>query len=416
MAEAYNTKFTKKMKRTHTIWLPDMLHYHNELLQAAFCSCGYHLEILPEHDRLSGFSLPYISGDYCLPVFLILGQILAFIQSGDCDLSRAAFMEPQAGGACRAGNYYNTIIKSLQKAGYPQLPVISLNFLGHERHPGFSITPRLLQGAVAAVCYGDLLMMLLQQVRPYETTEGMAKSCHRKWMQFLSDEIRQGKNISSKKRIIRYQEIVEDFKKIPRKEVHLKKVGVTGEVYMKYSPIGNRHLEEYLQKEKYGYRVGGFINYAIYIVDSELSRMRLQGKGKLSQKICHDVLNYLKALQGDLYQVIEAGSVFTADTPFDALKEKAGSIIDCSCQEGDGWLIAGEAAALISQGYDHILILHPFGCLVSHVCVRGILKKLRNKFPGANIQPIEYDYDSSQALQESRILLGLGDLKIRRDI
>lgn len=402
-------EFTKKMKKSHTIWLPDMLHYHNELLQAAFFSCGYQLKILPDHDRLSEYALPYISGDYCLPVFLILGQMLALVESGECDIAQTAFMEPQTEGACRAGNYYNSIIESLKKAGYSRIPVISLNAFGHEKHPGFSITPKLLFGAVAAICYGDLLMMLLQQVRPYEITKGQAEDCQEKWLKILSNDIKQGKNISSGRRKLRYQEMIKDFANIPVGAENLKKVGITGEIYMKFSPIGNDHLEKYLQSERCDYRMGGFINYAIYIVDSELHKMHLQGMGRMPQEICQRILGYLKRLQKDLYEAVELNKTFRADAPFDKLKDMAGSIIDGSCNEGDGWLIAGESADLIRQGYDHILILHPFGCLVSHVCIRGILKKLRTKFPRANIQAIEYDYDSSKTLRESRIILGLSD-------
>lgn len=410
MARTQGAEFTKKMKKTHKIWLPDMLHYHNELLQAAFLGCGYQLEILPMSRRVSDYSQPYISGDYCFPIFCILGQLLAFLESGDCDVDRTAFMEPQTGGACRAGNYYNSIIECLKKAGYPQIPVISLNAFGEERHPGFSITPRLLFGAVTAVCYGDLLMTLLQQVRPYERAKGQVEDCRQKWMRILSDDIRRGKNISGRKRRERYQEIIEDFKGIPTQKKEIKKVGIAGEVYMKFSPVGNEQLEDYLQGEGCDYRMGGFVNYAIYIVDSEFAKMRLRGDPKWQQEVCFRVLCYLKRIQGDLYNAL-SGKNFGADADFESLKEKASEIIDCSCNEGDGWLIAGEAADLIQQGCDHILILHPFGCLVSHVCIRGIIKKLRARFPGVNIQAIEYDYDSSKTLRESRILLGLSDFK-----
>ena len=166
MKEEGRAEFTKAMKDTHTILLPDMLHYHNALLQAAFAACGYRLEILPEEKNLPEYSLPYISGDYCLPAVLILGQMLAALRSGRFQPDQIAFMEPQTGGACRAGNYYNSIIKSLKEAGYGHIPVISLNAFGKDKHAGFTITPKLLFRAIAAVCYGDLLMTLYQQVRP----------------------------------------------------------------------------------------------------------------------------------------------------------------------------------------------------------------------------------------------------------
>lgn len=400
-------EFTKKMKKTHTIWLPDMLHYHNALLQAAFARCGYRLEILPEYDHLAKYPLPYISNDYCYPSILILGQVLAFIRSGDCDIHHAAFMEPQTGGACRAGNIYHSMIQCLQKIGFPQVPVISLNAFGAEKHRGFSITPRLLFAAVAAVCYGDLLMTLLQQTRPYEAKEGEAKRCFGKWMDILAEDLESGRYISRAKRKERYKEIVEDFDKIPIQERKRKKVGITGEIYMKFSPIGNAHLENYLEQAGYAYRMGGFVNYAIYVVDGELEKACMQGAGRMQKKAYQAVLSYLKRIQKDLYDAVASSCICRPDALFDEMKANAVKFLNSGCCTGDGWLIAGEVIDLISQGYGHILILHPFGCLVSHVCIRGILKKLHAAFPGVTIQAVEYDYDSSKALRESRIMLGL---------
>lgn len=402
-------EFTRTMKKTHTIWLPDMLHYHNELLQAAFLRCGYRLEILPEYENLAKYPLPFISNDYCYPSILILGQVLAFVQSGDCDIAHTAFMEPQTGGACRAGNIYHSMIQCLRKNGLPQVPVISLNAFGNEKHSGFTITPALLFGAVAAVCYGDLLMLLLQQTRPYEAEQGEANRCRKKWLGILTEDIKAGRNISRAKRKERYKEMIEDFKNIPLRKKKLTKVGITGEIYMKFSPIGNDHLEDFLYRSAYDFRLGGFINYAVYLVDGELMKARMQGANKLIQKGYLFVLSYLKKIQKDLYDAVAASGVFQPDMLFTEMKEGAAKFLNSGCSTGDGWLIAGEVIDLISQGYDHILILHPFGCLVSHVCIRGILKKLHEAFPDVMIQAVEYDYDSSKALRESRILLGLSD-------
>lgn len=401
-------EFTKAMKKTHKIWLPDMLHYHNELLQAAFFSCGYQLEIMPEDKNLAKHALPLISNDYCYPSVLILGQVLALAKSEDFDIGHAVFMEPQTGSACRAGNIYHSMIRCLIKIGHPEVPVISLNAFGAEKHKGFSITPRLFVGAEAAVCYGDLLMMLLQQVRPYEKRCGEAEACRDKWISILSEDILNGRNISSAKRKKRYGEIVEDFQKIPLEKRRCKKVGIAGEIYMKFSPIGNEHLEDFLKQIGCEYRLGGFLNYVIYLVDSELEKECAQNARKTYIQVYQIILRYLKKIQKELYLPVDASGVFRRDALFDDIKESSRKIINSGCNVGDGWLIAGEVLDLISQGYEHILILHPFGCLVSHVCIRGIMKKLHAEFPHIDIQAVEYDYDSSKALRESRILLGLG--------
>ncbi len=407
MKETKRVEFTKAMKHTHTILLPDMLHYHNELLQAAFSAGGYHLEILPEETNLHGYALPYINSDYCLPTVLILGQVLAAVRSGRFDPERIAFMEPQTGGACRAGNIYNSIIHSLKKAGYSQIPVISLNAFGKEKHAGFTITPKLLFCAIAAVCFGDLLMTLYQQVRPYECRRGEAKACLERWNKKLCEDILAGKHISGRKRKEQYRQIVREFAKIPVEERSIRSVGITGEIYMKFSPIGNRHLEQFLQTQDCAYRMGGFVNYAIYLVDSELEDQRLCGSGQMIQKAYGTVFHYLTRIQQDINQSIAEESRFVPDADFVKMKELAAPVIDRGCHTGDGWLVAAEVADLAEKGYRNILIVHPFGCLVSHVCERGIMKKLHERYPDVNIQTVEYDYDSTRALLESRILLGI---------
>lgn len=407
MRETGRAEFTRKMKRTHTILLPDMLHYHNALLQAAFAACGYHLEILPEEQNLPGYSLPYISSDYCFPTVLILGQVLAAVRSGRFQPDQIAFMEPQARGACRAGNIYNSMIESLKKTGYSQIPVISLNAFGQYKHPGFTITPKLLFCAVAAVCFGDLLMTLYQQVRPYECRRGDAKACWQRWNDKLCKDIAAGKNISAKKRKERYRQIVRDFAKIPMEDRNIRRVGIVGEIYIKFSPIGNRHLEQFLQKQDCAYRMGGFVNYCIYLVDSEQEDQELCGAGRMERKACDMVLRYLIRIQNDINQSIVQESRFAPDANFAEMKELAAPIINRGCRTGDGWLVAAEAADLIERGCENILIVHPFGCLVSHVCERGILKKLHERYPNVNIQTVEYDYDSANTLRESRIMLGI---------
>lgn len=408
--KATKAEFTKAMRKTHTIYMPDMLGYHNAFLKAAFFRAGYHLEIMSKDQKLVNYSLPYISGDYCLPAMMILGQMFATIEDGKVDIDKIAFLEPQAGGACRAGNYYNSMIKSLDRAGYGHIPVISLNAYGQEKHPGFSITPKLIAGAVAAVCYGDLLMTLLQQIRPYEVKAGATQRCYDMWVRRIARDIRTGKNISKKNRKKRYEEIVESFSRIKTKKDKNKiRVGITGEIYIKFSRIGNDNLEEFLQQQGCDYRMGGFVNYAIYLVNSERENQDLKGTSPAILGIIDKLAEYLEKLQQDMNEAL-TNAGFLADASFSKLQTLAEPIIAKGCNTGDGWLIAGEVADLAQQGYDHILIVHPFGCLVSHVCERGIMKKLHKSYPSVNIQTIEYDYDTSETLRESRLMLALSDI------
>ncbi|MBR4670371.1 MAG: hypothetical protein IKO84_07210 [Butyrivibrio sp.] len=394
------------MKKTHTIYMPDMLHYHNELLIAAFKYGGYDLAVVPEYERVPENAFRFINSAYCTCAIDIIGNLMAHIASGNVDLDRTAILEPQVGGACRAGNYYDLIIQCVKKSGY-KIPVLSLNFRGAESHPGFKINLKLLFGAIAAVCYGDLLMSLLQQIRPYEKNKGETESLYHKWIDRLSGYISVGKNILLKDNI--YQEIISEFQKIPRyskDERMLTKVGVAGEIYIKCSPIGNRHLEDFLKEHDMDYRMEGFLNYCIYVVYTEMKSAELNMAPKALLKAYKVLMDRMIKMQNKIKELLEQNG-FIADGSFYEMKEKANELLSEYYNIGDGWLVLAEVIDMLQKGYDKILIVHPFGCLVSHVAERGILKKLRQMYPKANINTIEYDYEQSKTLRESRIMLAL---------
>lgn len=402
--------FTRKMKKTHTILLPEMLKYHSPFLQAAFEGSGYHFQVMCGGHDLKNKALRYMNHDYCYPAILIVGQILDVLKQGQYPADRIAIMEPQTGGACRAANYYHAIICTLEKCGQEQIPVISLNFKGQERHPGFRITPRLLLSAVTAVCYGDLIMSLYQQVKPYECEKGATDNVRYRLEQELSKQIRNHQGIygiSGKKHREAYRYILEAFDKIPVHGKQKKAVGVTGEVYIKFSSLGNHDLEKFLDEQECQCVMGGFINYVIYVVDSDYRDYLLNAKSPILCKGYGLILAYLQKVQQVLYEEVSLHGRFMIDLPFSELKKKAEKVIGYHCITGDGWLVAAEAVAAIERGCKNVLILHPFGCLVSHVCERGIIKKLKLLYPDVNIQTIEYDYDSSDTLRKSRILLGI---------
>lgn len=403
--------FTKEMKKTHTILLPQMLEYHSPFLKAAFENSGYKFAVMKSSGRLKGRSLKYISNDYCYPAVLIVGQILEVLEEGLYEVDKVAFMEPQAGGACRAGNYYNTIIKTLQKSGFSYVPVISLNFKGKEKQEGFQVTPKLLFDAIEAVCYGDLMMSLYQQIKPIEKVKGETDWVYQVVQDELIRSMKKGRS-SKKRRRENYKYIVEYFKGISTRSETKKKVGVTGEIYIKFSSLGNHNLEKQLEENGCQCVMGGFINYALYIVDSEKKNYQTNTSHPLRGVlgVFDSVVRLLENIQRELYDVVKKESDFYMDTSFSTLKKKAESIIGYGCITGDGWLIAAEVVELIEKGCKNVLIVHPFGCLVSHICERGILKRLHELYPGINIQTIEYDYDSSDTLRESRIMLGIGEV------
>lgn len=400
--------FTKAMKKTHTILLPQMLEYHSPFLQAAFEGSGYRFAVMQGGKSLKNKAHRYINSDYCYPGVLIVGQFLDALENGKYPPDKIAFMEPQAGGACRAGNYYHVIRNTMKKCGHAQVPVISLNYKGMEKQPGFRITPRLFLNAMAAVCFGDLVMSLYQQVKPYECRKGETDGVRGELEASLAARLRKG-CLRKKGRLAAYRHILERFGQIPVSRQPKKRVGISGEIYIKFSSLGNHRLEDYLDRQNCQIFMGSFVNYCIYVLDSDYRSYMADRTRPVLGAGYEAALGYLKRVQGEMYLAVKEHGRFETDLAFDELKKKAENISGCDCITGDGWLVAAEAAEAIEKGCRHVLIVHPFGCLVSHVCERGILNRLRSLYPHANIQTIEYDYDSSDTLRESRIQMALGE-------
>lgn len=422
MSEPHSIRknFTRQDKKDRTILLCEMLEYHNVFLEAAFRADGYSFEVLKNPVKDRNQALRYISNDYCYPTVLIIAQFMEYLASGERSPREVAFMEPQAGGACRAGNIYNLLQRILYKKyrqgmeGYDSIPVISLNFRGEEKHSGFRITPRLLWGAIAAVCYGDLIMCLYQQVKPYEAVPGETDRVRDEVEKKLCGDILAHKN-GRRFRLSGYRYAIEQFRRIPVRQEEKRRVGITGEIYMKFSRLGNDNIEQFVMDHGGEPYSGGFINYCLYLVDAESYKAERYGAGerikqcynRTEKRVCDMVLRWLCRLQKELLACIAESGRFYTDLCFEELKEKTSGILDYGCNTGDGWLIAAEAVQYVERGCKSVLILHPFGCLVSHVCERGILQKLHRRYPDVCIQTIEYDYDQSKALRESRILLAL---------
>ena len=318
-----------------------------------------------------------------------------------------AFLEPQMGGACRAGNYYELIINSLRACGHGEIPVLSLNLKRQEKQDGFRINVRMLFASLSAICLSDMLMALLLQVRPYEKCPGQTEALYRKWVSRLETDLRKGQHLFFRRSV--YRKIAADFAAVQLDETKcgkLKKVGIVGEIYIKFSPIGNRHLEELLRENNCEYRLGGFLNYCMFVLYTEMVSAKLNGKNRILLSGYRTAIRLVDMIQARMHRVLEEYG-FTHDASLIQLKEYAADIISENYVIGDGWLVAGETVDHIKNGYDRVLAVHPFGCLVSHVGTRGILERIRDRYPGASVHSIEYDYDQSEAMRESRILLAL---------
>ncbi|MBQ7535575.1 MAG: hypothetical protein IJT43_08155 [Stomatobaculum sp.] len=415
--------FTKAMRRTHTIYMPDMLPYHGQLFCAAFRHAGYRLKIVPEASSYPKETYSTVSQDYCSPGIHIIGNALALVKElerkrgshGGAGL-RIAFLEPQSGGICKAGNLYHALINSLRRSGYSDIPVISLNPHAKELQSGFRLGPRLLTAGFVSVLYSDLLMQLTLQTRPYEKEKGSTDRLHRKWLRFLSGKIARGHCLFFRRAI--YRRILKSYREIPLRDSDAEqmksrvKVGISGEIFSKCAPSGNRHLEEVLQEQGLEYRLGGFLNYLIYVVYTE-SRIRQLG-GTIPRRyvfFCNVLQKYMEACQRELCREMRRAG-YNCDSEFSRMEKYAGTILDTGYNIGDGWLTAAEACDYIESGYRNVLLCHPFTCLVSHVGSRGIIKNLKKRYPKARVTSVEYDIHGSKAMLDSRILMALSALEL----
>ena len=407
---AKGAEFTPGMRKTHTIYLPNMLPYHGSMLCAAFRSAGFRLAVVPDAAEYPPETFTTVSQDYCSPGIHIIGNILALVRSPETDPERIAFLEPQSGGICKAGNLYHAIINSLRRSGYARIPVISLNPHSLERHSGFRLTLPLLRSAVSAVVFSDLLMLLTLQTRPYETVPGSTDRLHRQWERRLCHELERGRLVPPPLSLVR--RILQSYRALPvrRTGPPKRRVTIAGEIYSKFAPSGNQGLEVFLQEQDVEYRFGSFLNYLIYIVYTE--RKIRQNGGNIRWYyafFCLALQKYMEHAQRELCtEMRKAG--YVCDSEFRRMEKYAAEILSTDYNIGDGWLTAAEAADYIRSGYRNVLLCHPFTCLVSHVGSRGVIKNLKKRYPEARITSIEYDIHGSKAMLDSRVMMALSPL------
>lgn len=386
-----------------------MLEYYNPFLEAAFTANGNKLTVPDNEPVDKGSCLRYLSGDYCYPTMLIVGQLMEYLDAHRSELANYAIIEPQTGGACRAGNLTSLLQHVLQLKSVSDDPDFAkVNVMSLEVQKGaasFPLSFGLLFSVITAVLYGELVMFLYQQTKPYESEKNAADSVRKTVEKQLIESILHHEN-SGRHRRRNIAQVLEQFTDIARTAEKKRKIGITGEIYMKFSYLGNDHIEEYLNNRGFEVCQGGFLNYCLYVVDAEIYNAQTY-RGNFFYKMgCKMVLHWFRKLQRELHEMMQAAG-YQTDECFLSLKKKAKNILDYGNNIGDGWLIAAETIQYIERGCDSVLILHPFGCLVSHMYERGIMKKLHQRYPQIAISTIEFDYDQSKALRESRIQLAI---------
>ncbi len=404
--------FTEEMKQDYTVLVPNMLPMHFTLICKVFRNFGLRAELLTtsgQHIKDTG--LKYVHNDTCYPAILVIGQFIDALQSGKYDPHKTALILFQTGGGCRASNYINLLRKALEKAGYGYVPVISMSLAALESHPGFKMSVPMVRRLLYAILYADLLMLLRNQCRPYEIRPGESEELALAWTDRLAKEMDKGEHISYRKVKQTYRAILADFEKIPRATVSKVRVGVVGEIFVKYSPLGNNNLEDFLVKEGAEVTVPGLLDFCLYCVYNNMTDTTLLGKNKKQYRIWKMAYRFFLSKQRDLIEVIKTHSEFEPPTPFDHTVSLIKGYIGIGAKMGEGWLLTAEMLELADKGIKNIVCTQPFGCLPNHICGKGMMRPLKEKNPDINIVAIDYDAGATAVNQENRIKLMLANRK-----
>lgn len=397
-------KFTPEMKKTHLILIPNMLPGHFELLRHVMFLHGYRTEVLKnEGSAVIDEGLKHVHNDACFPALCVIGQFLDALKSGKYDLEHTAVMITQTGGGCRASNYLPLIRKAL-KAEFPQIPVLSLNFSGLEKGNGFEMTLGLLSALGYAVFYGDLIMSLYNQTKPYEQKEGDASAARDKCYSFIKHAFTDKKQKRFKKNVL---EILRIFSQVPVKKEKKIKVGIVGEIYVKYSPLGNSHLEEFLLSEGCEPVVPALMDFIMYCVVNTLNDAAFYGKKSFTVSLFRIVYRWLYGKQKKVIAWTKQYSTYEPQHDFEHLRECADKVIHQGVKMGEGWLIPAEMAALCETGAENVVCAQPFGCLPNHIAGKGASRAVKALYPNANIVPVDYDPSATKVNQENRVKLML---------
>ena len=371
--------FTPEMKKTHTILIPSMLPWHFKLLRAALVSCGYKAEVLENTDR-SGVEtgLKYINNDICYPALLVVGQFINALESGKYDVNKVALIMTQTGGGCRASNYIHLLRKGLEQAGYGHVPVISFNLAGMEKQPGFELNFKMIRRMLAAVVYGDVLMYLTNKTRPYEAAVGEVDGLAKNWLAKLEGIFQNGKGQTFDSIHCLASDIAKDFAKLRLLAKEKIKVGVVGEIYIKYSALGNNYLESFLQKQNCEYMLPGLMSFVMYGADTHLTDYKLYGGSFMKYGTAKAAMWYLKRLESAMLKALEH-SPFKAPASYEETKAMAKGVIGYGSNMGEGWLLTAEMIELAKSGYNNIICAQPFGCLPNHIAGRGMINKIKDR-------------------------------------
>ena len=408
----HRAEFTREMKKQgYTILAPQMSPIHFDLLEPVFAHYGYHVDVLKNDDRTAiDVGLRYVNNDACFPSITVVGQIMESVLSGRYDTQRLAILMSQTGGCCRASNYVGFIRKALDKAGLSHIPVISLNANGMEKNDGFTLSPAMLYDMAKALVYGDLMMRCLYRVRPYELEPGSADALHRKWRDRCIRSLTHGAHAEDHTDLCR--DIVRAFDALPIDETLKKpRVGIVGEILVKYMPLANNHLVDLLEKEGVEAVVPDLTDFLNYCLFNTQYKHEFLGAKWSTAAVSQAGIQALQVLRKPALEALRRSRRFEAPIPIRQIAEWTKPFLSIGNQYGEGWFLAGEMIELLRSGVPNIVCIQPFACLPNHVVGKGVIKALKKSFPEANIAAVDYDPGASGVNQLNRIKLMLASAK-----
>jgi len=401
--------FTKEMKSTHTILAPDMLPVHFGMILKIFEDDGYKFELLRGTEpSLIEKGLKYVHNDICYPCLLTTGQLIDALASGKYDVNKVALAMSQTGGGCRASNYIHLLRAGLIEAGFPQVPVLSINFSGLEKHNSLKFNLKKLKKARAAVVYGDMLMLMRNHYLSYEKNKGDTDRMVKKWEDKLKEELDKAKYDRVKANL---KAIKADFDTIECEYIERVKVGIVGEIYVKFAPLGNNNLEEFLRSEGCEVIVPGLMGFIMYCIANNVFDAAFYGRGKFMAWIFNKVLGSMKKWDLLIKEAVDGDKRFVPSTGIEHLWKLTKGVVDLGVKMGEGWLLPAEMMELIEFGVHNIVCAQPFGCLPNHIVGKSVIKRIKELAPLSNITPIDYDASATRVNQENRIKLMLAIAK-----
>lgn len=395
--------FTKEMKNDWTILAPQMSPIHFQFIEKAVRASGYNIDVLPANDKEAiEEGIKYVNNDACYPSILVIGQMINALKSGKYDPNKTALIISQTGGGCRATNYVGFLKKGLREAGFPNVPIISLNVLGMERQPGFKISYRLIKKLMMGVIYGDLFIRVLYRVRPYETVKGSANKLYEYYREKAFKNVENGNKNEMNKLV---KEIVKAFDTLEINDEVKPKVGIVGEILVKYHPTANNNIVDVLEKEGAEVVVPELLDFFLYCCYNSKFKNRYLSGSSIVKTGCDIAISYIESYRKVVIKELQNSERFGYPSSINNLAKKAANVVSLGNQTGEGWLLTGEMVELIESDVNNIVCIQPFACLPNHITGKGMIKALKSKYPLANIVAVDYDPGASEVNQLNRIKL-----------